>query len=259
MTAPAVSFVIPVYNERPSLEPLVREIEQTARQRDWSYEVLLVNDGSDDGSTDTIDRLAALRPAVRGIHLDRNHGQSAAFAAGFARARGRTIVTLDGDGQNDPGDVPALVDLLAEYDLVLGYRVQRVDGPLRRIASNFANAVRNRLLGEQVIDVGCSLKAFRAGSVQGLLEYDGMHRFLPSLARMRGLSWRQHPVGHRPRRHGRSKYGITGRAWIALTDLFAVRWMARRRLRYAIERESGSGRGEVTVSGNNAKIRSVLD
>jgi glycosyltransferase involved in cell wall biosynthesis len=259
MTAPEVSFVVPVCNERRSLEPLVLEIEETARLRGWSYEVLLVNDGSDDGSAETIDRLAALSPAVRGIHLDRNHGQSAAFAAGFARARGNSIVTLDGDGQNDPRDAPALVDLLAEYDLVLGYRTRRADGRVRHLASRIANTVRNRMLGEQVLDVGCSLKAFRAGSVRGLLEFDGMHRFLPSVARMHGLAWAQHPVGHRPRRHGRSKYGIGNRARIALTDLFAVRWMTRRKLRYAIERESGSGRGEVTVAGNDAKIRAILD
>lgn len=240
MTDPDLSLVVPVYNERENLAPLVEEIDAVARRYGWSYELLLVNDGSDDGSAETIDSLAVSQTEVRGLHLDRNHGQSAAFATGFAHARGRRIVTLDADGQNDPADIPALIDLLGEYDLAIGYRAERVDGWVRRSASWIANRIRDRLTGDRVIDTGCSLKAYRAAAVRDLLDYAGMHRFLPTLAKMRGLSYVQQPVGHRPRRHGRSKYGNLYRARVGFADLLAVRWMVRRKLRHVVVRESGS-------------------
>ncbi len=235
-----ISLVVPVFNERENLAPLVDEIETVARRHGWVYELLLVNDGSDDGSAETIDELAATRPEVRGLHLDRNHGQSAAIAAGFERARGHYVVTLDADGQNDPADIPALIDLLTDYDLAIGYRQRRVDGWLRRATSWMANRVRNGLTGEHIVDTGCTLKAFRVGAVRGLIEYKGMHRFLPTLARIRGLSLVEHPVRHRPRRWGRSKYGIVARGLEGLGDLVAVRWMKRRRLDHSSVRESGA-------------------
>jgi len=244
MTDPDLSLVVPVYDERENLTPLVDEIDAVARRCGWSYEVLLVNDGSQDGSAETIDRLAALWPQVRGLHLDRNHGQSAAFSTGFAHARGRSIVTLDADGQNDPADIPALLDLLGEYDLAIGYRAERADGRVRRVASWIANRVRDALTGDRVIDTGCSLKAFRAVAVGNLLGYAGMHRFLPTLAKMHGLSCIQQPVRHRPRRYGRSKYGILGRGRVGFVDLLAVRWMLRRKLRHVVVRESGAGEVE---------------
>ena len=261
MTGPDLSLVVPVYNESENLPPLVEEIDAVARRHGWSYELLLVNDGSDDGSAETIDALAVRRPEIRGLHLDRNHGQSAAFAAGFAHARGRWIVTLDADGQNDPADIPALIDLLGEYDLAIGYRAERVDGWVRRATAWIANRIRNRLTGDRVIDTGCSLKAFRAAAVRDLVDYAGMHRFLPTLAKTRGLSYVQQPVGHRPRRYGRSKYGIRNRAWVGFVDLLAVRWMVRRKLRFVVVRESGSVRGgrEVTVARDHSDVRVALD
>jgi len=240
MTHPDLSIVIPVYNERENLTALVEEIDAVARRFGWIYELLLVNDGSDDGSAEMIDTLVLHRPEIRGLHHDRNHGQSAAFASGFAHARGQRIVTLDADGQNDPADIPAMIDLLAEYDLAVGYRVERVDGSVRRAASWIANRIRDRVTGDRVIDSGCSLKAYRAAAVRDLLGYAGMHRFLPTLARARGLSCVEHPVRHRPRRHGRSRYGILRRAWVGFADLLAVRWMLRRKLRHVVVRESGT-------------------
>jgi len=235
---PDLSLVVPVFNERENLAPLVEEIDAVARRRGWSFELLLVNDGSDDGSALAIDALARRHAEVRGLHLDRNHGQSAAFAAGFELARGRRIVTLDADGQNDPCDIPALIDLLGEYDLAIGYRIERADGRLRRISSWIANRVRNVLTGDAVHDIGCSLKAFRAEAVKDLLGYAGMHRFLPTLARMHGLSCVQHPVRHRRRKYGRSKYGVLNRIGVASVDLLAVRWMTRRKLRYEVVRDT---------------------
>lgn len=255
MTLPDLSLVVPVHNERENLEPLVDEIDVVARRHGWHYELLLVNDGSNDGSAEVIDTLAAARPEVRGLHLDRNHGQSAAFATGFAHARGQRIVTLDADGQNDPADIPALLDLLAEYDLAVGYRAERVDGRVRRAASWIANRVRDRLTGDRIIDTGCSLKAYRAAAVGDLLDYAGMHRFLPTLAKMRGLSCVEQPVRHRPRRHGRSKYGILGRARVGLADLLAVRWMLRRKLHQVVVRESGAAE-PATAWRNTPRARS---
>ncbi len=240
MRAPDLSLVVPVFDERDNLGPLAEEIAVVAERCGWSYELLLVNDGSRDGSAEAIDDLALRRPEVRGLHLDGNHGQSAAIAAGFEHARGRRIVTLDADGQNDPDDIPALLDLLGGHDVAIGYRVDRVDGRVRRIASRWANGIRNRVTGERVIDTGCTLKAYRADAVRGLIEYAGMHRFLPTLAEMHGLTYAQHPVRHRARRSGRSKYGIVGRGIAGLADLLAVRWMQRRRLRHAIVRESAA-------------------
>lgn len=261
MKRPDLSLVVPIYNERENLAPLVEEIDAVARQHGWSYELLLVNDGSDDGSAAVIDTLARRRSEIRGLHLDRNHGQSAAFAAGFAHARGQRIVTLDADGQNNPADIPALIDLLGEYDLAIGYRVERADGWVRRATSWIANRIRNGLTGDRVIDTGCSLKAFRADAVRDLLGYAGMHRFLPTLAKTRGLSYVQQPVGHRSRRYGRSKYGIRYRAWVGFVDLLAVCWMLRRKLRYVVVRESGlvRGGGEVTVARDHANVRAALD
>jgi glycosyltransferase involved in cell wall biosynthesis len=248
-----LSLVVPVYNERENLEPLVEEIDAVARRFSWHYELLLVNDGSNDGSVEVIDALATRRSEIRGLHLDRNHGQSAAFAAGFEHALGRRIVTLDADGQNDPADIPSLLQLLDENDVVLGYRAERVDGGLRRVSSWIANRIRDRLTGDRIIDTGCSLKAYRAESARELLVYAGMHRFLPTLAKMRGLSCIEQPVNHRARRFGRSKYGIVRRAWVGFADLLAVRWMLRRRLRHVVVRESRSEPARASQSSRHAR------
>jgi len=209
MTGPDLSLVVPVYNERENLAPLVEEIDAVARRHGWSYELLLVNDGSDDGSAEMIDALAARRPEIRGLHLDRNHGQSAAIAAGFAHARGQWIVTLDADGQNDPADIPALIDLLGEYDLAIGYRAKRVDGWVRRATSWIANRIRNLLTGDRVIDTGCSLKVFRAELLRKLPLYSDMHRFIPAISMMATDRIAEVVVRHHARKFGISKYGLT--------------------------------------------------
>jgi glycosyltransferase involved in cell wall biosynthesis len=174
---------------------------------------------------------------VRGLLLKRNRGQTAAFDAGFKAARGRAIVTLDADLQNDPRDIPALLAELARHDAAVGYRSQREDDWLRRISSRLANAVRNRLSGDDIIDTGCSLKAFRTECLGDIKLFTGMHRFLPTLLRIEGRSVVQVPVNHRPRHAGTSKYGVWNRAFRALADLLAVRWMKKRRLDYEVVRD----------------------
>ena len=231
-----LSVVAPVFNEAANLRPLVEEIVEVLGPAGIPFEILLVDDGSTDGSAAEIAALARERACVRGVRFRANRGQTAAFDAGFKQARGRTIVTIDADLQNDPRDIPALIGALATHDAAVGFRARRRDDPLRRISSRIANGVRNRLSGDDIIDTGCSLKAFRAETLRRVKLFDGMHRFLPTLVKMEGGTVVQIPVNHRPRRAGESKYGVWNRVFRSFADLLAVRWMKRRILRYEVER-----------------------
>jgi dolichol-phosphate mannosyltransferase len=238
-----LSLVIPIYNERESLTPLVTEIGAALRGR--SYEIVAVDDGSTDGSLDLLrtlkrrDERGGDHPELHIVALERNAGQTAAFAAGFRAARGRVVVTLDADLQNDPADIPALIDALERTGatVVAGYRAARRDTPWKRLQSRIANGVRNWLNRETIRDTGCSLKAFRADAVRGLPLFNGMHRFLPTLIKMHGGTVAEVPVRHRPRRFGVTKYGMWNRVFRSLADAFAVRWMQRRALRYRVREE----------------------
>src|SRR6202040_2499492 len=232
---PEISLVIPVYNEEPNLPPLAGEIRQTMQALGRPYEVLLVDDGSTDGSLATMILLASQDAAVRGIKQARNAGQSAALDAGFRHARGAIVVTLDADLQNDPADIPLLLARLegsgkdAEpCDVVCGVRMGRQDGWVRRLSSGIANAVRNRLTHESVTDVGCTLRACRVEYLRRIPAWKGMHRFLPTLLRMEGARIAEVGVSHRPRRFGKPKYNIRNRIWRASADLLGVRWLQSR-------------------------------
>jgi len=231
-----LSVIVPVYDERDNLEPLVDELLATLDGKQSTAEIILVDDGSRDGSTERIAELARTRPGVRGIHLRENCGQTAAFDAGFKAARGNAVVTLDADLQNDPRDIPLLLDALADHHAAVGYRQQRSESWPRRVSSRVANWVRNRLSDEQIIDSACSLRAFRRDCLSDLKLYTGMHRFLPTLLRIEGYRVAQVEVRHRPRFSGRSKYGIWNRAFRSFIDLLAVRWMKKRRLDYEVTR-----------------------
>lgn len=225
-----LSLVIPAYDEAENLPVLAAEIREALRSSRWSYEVLVVDDGSSDATPEILARLAQRELGFRALRLEHNCGQSAALVAGFLRARGRIVVTLDADLQNDPADIPKVVAALESTgaDAVSGVRTNRHDAWLRRLSSRIANGVRRRVLRDGITDVGCSLKAYRREVVAGLPCFDGMHRFLPALVQLRGGRVLEVPVGHRPRLHGSPKYGVHNRLWRGIADLMAVRWMQER-------------------------------
>ena len=235
--SPDLSLVVPVFNERDNLPLLVREIAAALAGR--RYEIVTVDDGSTDGSLEALKTLKRAHPELHIVAFAAHAGQTAAFAAGFRAARGDVIVTLDADLQNDPADVPALVAHLETSGAaaVVGYRVDRRDSGWKRVQSRIANGVRNWLNRETIRDTGCSLKAFRADAVRALPLFNGMHRFLATLVRMQGGRVVEAPVRHRPRRFGRTKYGMWNRIWRSLVDAFAVRWMQRRALSYRVSEE----------------------
>jgi glycosyltransferase involved in cell wall biosynthesis len=226
--APDISLVIPVYNEAENLPVLVAEVQGALQAIGRPYEVIYVDDGSTDGSPGILRDLARDDPAVRVIRQRRNAGQSAALAAGFRAVRGGIVVTLDADLQNDPADIPRLLERMNAFDVVCGVRANRQDTWLRKLSSRIANGVRNRVTHDSVTDVGCTLRACRAEYLQRIPMFTGMHRFLPTLLKMEGARVTEVPVHHRPRLHGQPKYNIRNRIWRALADLFAVRWMQKR-------------------------------
>jgi dolichol-phosphate mannosyltransferase len=226
---PYLSLVVPAYNEVENVPLLVDEIRAALAPIGLDWELLLVDDGSTDGTLDAMARAAAADPRLRVLHHRRNAGQTAALATGFRAARGAVIVTLDADLQNDPADIPRfLAELDRGFDVVSGVRVDRRDSFVRRASSRIANAVRNWATDEAITDVGCSLKAYRAEFLRDLPLFTGMHRFLPTLVRWNGARVGEIGVRHRPRLHGVAKYGIGNRLFRALADLFAVRWMRKR-------------------------------
>jgi len=233
---PEISAVIPVYNELESLPSLLGELDPVLHATGRSYEVILVDDGSADGSGAWIEDRARRDPSVRGILLESNVGQSGALAAGLQHARGQIIVTLDADGQNDPVSIPLLLQALETADVVSGVRTPRADDWTRRVSSRIANAVRRAAIGDSITDVGCSLKAFRREALEGLPLFVGAHRFLPALCQFRGARVTEIPVLHRPRRYGVSKYGVGNRLFRGIRDLFGVRWLKARTLRHKIRR-----------------------
>jgi len=235
--SPSISLVVPVHDEVDNLEPLAERIEAALVELTW--ELILVDDGSTDGSDQVIRELHRRDPRVRGVFFERNAGQTAAIAAGFERAVAPLVATLDADLQNDPADLPAMLAALEDHDAVVGWRRERHDSLLRRLSSRLANAVRNRVTGDSIRDTGCSLKLFRREVLEDLCLFEGMHRFLPTLLRQRGHDVIEVPVAHHPRVAGVSKYGLRNRAWRALKDLLAVRWMGERSLRHRVVEEHG--------------------
>jgi glycosyltransferase involved in cell wall biosynthesis len=224
--APELSVVIPIYNEAPNLEPLYREFTDTLTAWGHPYELIFVDDGSNDESFAILEKLQARDRNVRVVQFRRNFGQTAAFAAGFALARGRLIATADGDLQNDPHDIPTLVGRIDQgFDIVCGWRKVRKDPWLsRRLPSTVANRLISWATGVRLNDYGCSLKVFRAEVVKPLRLYGEMHRFLPALASEMGVRIAEMPVNHRARVHGRSKYGIS-RTIRVMLDLLTVKFL----------------------------------
>ena len=243
-TQPWISVVIPIKDERDNLLALTDQLLKVLQGREESkrapFEIIYVDDGSTDGSSDLLDRVVAQHQTVTVLHFDRNYGQSAGFDAGFKRSRGALVVTMDGDLQNDPEDIGTLLPYAKEYDLVCGWRTERHDTMMRKISSRVANAVRSAVTGDRVHDTGCSLKVFRRRVIDRLQLFNGMHRFFPAMALMHGFTVTEVPVRHHPRRHGTSKYGVGNRLFEGIYDLVAVRWMQSRVLRYRLKEGPGA-------------------
>jgi len=224
-----VSVVVPAFNEAENLKPLLLEIERAFEDLPHAYEVIFIDDGSTDETPEVLGDLALEHPVLRSVMHTRNHGQSAGQATGFRLARGEFIVTLDGDQQNDPADIPALLAALTpEVDCVCGVRTVRRDNWIRKISSTLANGFRNWITGDRVTDAGCTFRAIRRSALAEVPVFNGMHRFLPTLLRTQGYRIAEIPVHHRPRTRGESKYGIHDRLWRGIRDCFAIRWYRAR-------------------------------
>ncbi len=228
-----LAIVIPVLNEAENIAPLLQEIESALGGHN-GYDIIVVDDGSSDATPAVLDKCRERHPQLQVLRHAECRGQSAALLSGVRHARREWIATLDGDGQNDPADIPRLRDAIRRasrpVSLVSGDRRQRRDGWLKRVSSRLANRVRGAVLGDGTPDTGCGLKLFRRSVFMALPHFDHMHRFLPALVQMQGGEVISVEVGHRARQHGRSKYGVHNRLWAGLVDLLGVLWLQRRAL-----------------------------
>jgi glycosyltransferase involved in cell wall biosynthesis len=230
MTIPDLSVIVPVYNEEESVAQLQSELREVLQR--YNHEIVFVDDGSKDGTADRIAR----DPSVRVLQFEKNTGQSAAIYAGLQAARGKILVLIDGDLQNDPNDIPRLLaEIHKGADLVCGFRTQRKDTWFKRVQSLIANAVRSRFTKDSIRDTGCTLKAMRSECREALIPFHGMHRFIPALVKGLGYRLVEIPVNHRPRRYGVSKYRFGDRALRATIDMFGVRWFLGRQIRIRIK------------------------
>ena len=228
---PQLSIVVPLYNEEDNILPLVEELHRALTG--IPHELVLVDDGSTD---DTAANVPDEDPTIRLVQFEQNTGQSAAMYAGIHAARGEFIALIDGDLQNDPTDIPRLLEELDRgADLACGYRATRKDTAFKRVQSRIANFVRSRFTGDGVRDTGCTLKAMKRPCRDALVPFNGMHRFIPALIKGAGFSIVELPVNHRARQHGVSKYGFGNRALRATMDMFAVKWLLSRRFSYKIK------------------------
>ncbi len=232
MENPSLSIIIPAYNEAENVQPLVEQLRAGLAGWPGDVEILFVDDGSTDATLEQAKRAQESDPRIRIVHFRRNLGQTAAMAAGFGLARGCAVVTLDADLQNDPAEIPRLAAMLEDWDCVCGIRVRRQDSWWKRLSSRIGNGFRNWATGEDIVDTGCTLRAYRRECLERLELYQGLHRFVPTLLKMRGYRVTQVPVAHRPRLRGQTKYGTWGRMVEGLGDVWAVRWMKKNRLDY---------------------------
>jgi dolichol-phosphate mannosyltransferase len=233
---PQLSVVIPCHNEETNLRPLTAAIRD-AVPSNVPYEIIITDDRSTDQSWKVVQELAAEDARIRGQRFARNAGQSAAMWAGMKAARGKVIITLDADLQNDPRDIPQMLEALKQFDCVCGSRVaarSQGDNFIRIASSRIANWVRNRLSGETISDAGCCFRAFKRECIADLKFFKGMHRFLPTLFKIEGFTVTEIPVRHNPRAAGQTHYGVWNRVFATFYDLLSVRWMKKRMFRWEI-------------------------
>jgi glycosyltransferase involved in cell wall biosynthesis len=242
MAEPLLSICVPVYNEEENLPLLHAAVMKVIEEHGIDAELILVDDGSTDRSWPAIESLVAQDPRVRGLRFKSNCGETAASDAGLRHARGRYVMTMDADLQNDPADIPKFLEALSRpgVDCVCGTRVAtrgKGDGFIRVASSRIANWVRNKLSDENISDAGCTYRAFKRECLSKIKLYRGLHRFIPTLLKMEGCRVVEIPVSNNPRRHGESKYGVWNRLFKSLRDLLAIRWMKSRVLGYEIAEE----------------------
>jgi dolichol-phosphate mannosyltransferase len=230
-----ISVVIPVYNEEENLPSLISELTEVLGGLGKSYEMVFVDDGSTDQSRKILRERASQNPQIRMLGFKKNCGETAAGAAGLKEAMGKVVITIDADLQNDPKDIPRMLEYLKDYDMVTGWRQEREDSWVKRVTSRIANGIRNWLSGEAIRDSGCTFRAYRRECLQDLKLYKGMHRFMPTLVKMEGFQVIEIPIAHHPRKFGESKYNTWNRMWRAFVDLLAVKWMKSRHIHYEIE------------------------
>ncbi len=231
------SVVIPVMNEEDNVKPLVKDLEKVMTQLGESWELLYIDDGSTDNTLKELEKLKAQHPQLRVIIFDQNYGQSSAFDAGFQYAKGEIIITMDGDRQNDPQDIPKMLHHLVNFDMVCGWRKDRKDPWTKTLTSKFSNSIRKRVCKDGLEDGNCSLKVFYREKMLKVKMYHGMHRFMPALFLIEGFTVGHIPVKHHERPMGVSKYSIFNRFLGPICDLLAVQWMRKRHLRYRVDKE----------------------
>jgi dolichol-phosphate mannosyltransferase len=234
---PVYSVIIPLKNEADNIVELIQELEPVMNALKQQWELICIDDGSTDDTKAILQHLFDQKPYLRILFFKKNYGQSSAFEAGFKAARGEFVITLDGDRQNDPADIPHLIIEVQNYDLVCGIRIRRKDSLTKRWIAKTANFVRNRVCGDGIEDTGCSLKIYRKVCLDRIKMFHGMHRFLPTLFMIEGFRIKQIPVNHRERTKGKSNYHFFNRSFNTLADLWVVRWMIKRHLRYQIDQE----------------------
>ena len=228
---PELSIIVPVYNEEDNILPMAREVQAAVKPLGMSYELVFVDDASTDSTWAKIENARRIEPKVRGIRHAANAGQSAALWTGIQTSRGPLIATMDGDLQNDPSDIPKLMEALREVDFVCGVRTKRRDNFIRRVSSRTARLARKWALGVDFCDTGCAMRVFKRKALEGIFPFNGLHRFLPVLVHGSGAATKEIPINHRPRVAGQSKYGLWNRLGRGIFDLFAMSWYQKRRLR----------------------------
>lgn len=226
------SLVIPLKNEEENIVPLINEIIPVMNALEHPWELICIDDGSTDKTRSILEGLSKDLKFLRLISFDKNYGQSSAFDVGFRSATGEFIITLDGDGQNDPKDIPKLLAHAHHADLICGIRALRKDTWIKKITSKIANFVRQKICEDKALDTGCSLKIYRRSCLEKIKLYEGLHRFLPALFDIEGFTLIQVPVNHRERWRGKSHYNFLNRSFNTIADMLAVRWMRKRQLRY---------------------------
>src|SRR5665213_191636 len=232
---PYLSLVIPAYNEQETIQELLRRVGAALSNIGKPFEVVIIDDGSTDNTPKLLSEAMPNCPWLRVLRMQRNAGQSAAFDAGFKAARGQVIATIDADLQNDPEEIPRLLTMLDGFDMINGWRRDRKDTPMRRMQSRIANRIRNWISQETIQDSASSLKLYKRHCLEGIQLYKGMHRFMPTLVKLRGYTVDEVPVKHSQRFAGTAKYGLRNRALRAFVDLLAVRWMKSRYIRYEVK------------------------